>query len=95
MSGRELLLAHAGSSPPDKKSSRQTLISYTDPHNEIVNFKKTVLEEKLISRALLQDSEPSRAANAISDVFLVNPSKKHDTGEESRGREAQLLMNPP
>ena len=48
-------------------------------------FRGTVLEEKLIPRAPLQDSEPSRAGNAISDVFLVNPLKKHGTREESRG----------
>ena len=35
----------------------------------------------------LQDSEPARATNAISDVFLVNPLQKHGTREESRGRE--------
>ena len=39
-------------------------------------FRGTVLEEKLNSRALLQDSEPSRAANAISDVFLVKVEAK-------------------
>ena len=52
-----------------------------------MDFRETVLEEKLIPRALLQESEPSRAANAISDVFLVNLVIKHSTGEESRGRE--------
>ena len=51
------------------------------------NFGELVLEEKLFSRAPLRDSEPSRAANAISDVFLVNRVIKHGTGEESRGRE--------
>ena len=49
------------------------------------DFKETVLEEKLIPRAPLQDSEPSGAGNAISAVFLVNPLKKHGTREESRG----------
>ena len=49
------------------------------------NFGELVLEEKLFSRAPLRDSEPSRAANAISDVFLVNRVIKHGTGEESRG----------
>ena len=51
------------------------------------NFGELVLAEKLFSRAPLRDSEPSRAANAISDVFLVNRVIKHGTGEESRGRE--------
>ena len=46
-----------------------------------LNFGETVLEEKLFSRAPLRDSEPSRAANAISDVFLVNWVIKHGTGE--------------
>ena len=49
------------------------------------NFGEFVLEEKLISRALLQDSEPSPAGNAISDVFSGKFRKKHGTGEESRG----------
>ena len=49
------------------------------------NFGELVLAEKLFSRAPLRDSEPSRAANAISDVFLVNRVIKHGTGEESRG----------
>ena len=48
------------------------------------NFGELVLAEKLFSRAPLRDSEPSRAANAISGVFLVNRVIKHGTGEESR-----------
>ena len=57
-----------------------------------MDFRETVLEEKLIPRALLQDSEPSSAGNAISDVFLVNLSrfkaqeKRVETGGESRER---------
>ena len=51
--------------------------------NWLRNFGE-LLDEKLFSRAPLRDSEPSRAANAISGVFLVNRVIKHGTGEESR-----------
>ena len=62
-----------------------------------MDFRETVLEEKLIPRALLQDSEPSSAGNAISDVFLVNLSrfkaqeKRVETRGESRGSEILML----
>ena len=71
-----------GSSPSAKKKNPQLL----------GDFRETVLEEKLIPRAPLQDSEPSRAGNAISGVFLVNLSrfkaqkKRVETRGESRGR---------
>ena len=56
------------------------------------DFWETVLEGKLIPRAPLQDSEPPRAGDSISDVFLVNLSrfkaqeKRVETRGESRGR---------
>ena len=56
------------------------------------DFRETVLEEKLIPRAPLQDSEPPRAGDSISDVFRVNLSrfkaqeKRAETRGESRGR---------
>ena len=56
------------------------------------NFGELVLEEKLFSRAPLRDSEPSRAANAISGVFLVNRVIKHGTGGESR--DAKRVEDP-
>ena len=43
----------------------------------VADFRATVLEEKLIPRAPLRDLEPSRAANAISDVFLVKVESNH------------------
>ena len=64
-----------------------------------MDFRETVLEEKLIPRALLQDSEPSSAGNAISDVFLVNLSrfkaqeKRVETGGESRERNPNFPTN--
>ena len=48
--------------------------------NWLRNFGE-LLDEKLFSRAPLRDSEPSRAANAISGVFLVNRVIKHDPEE--------------
>ena len=41
------------------------------------DFRETVLEEKLILRAPLQDSELSSAETSISDVYRVNFDEKH------------------
>ena len=56
------------------------------------DFRETVLEGKLIPRAPLQDSEPPRAGDSISDVFWINrlifkgQEKRVETRGESRGR---------
>ena len=56
------------------------------------DFWETVLEGKLIPRAPLQDSEPPRAGDSISDVFWINrlifkgQEKRVETRGESRGR---------
>ena len=60
--------------------------SIKSSNGELGDFRETVLEGKLIPRAPLQDSEPPRAGDSISDVFLVNLSR-FKAQERDEGRE--------